>query len=188
MNPDIRDREMRLWESLGPAGYRLRCVGVAALLALAGIVSFLTGMTVASLFPGTGAVFHGPGEHPVIVVVDGCQRVGPISSRGFGYWWECDATVTAMDGAARKARIESSVVTPEDQGRPLELREGCRDESGLTDCTYGRPTNGWLEVGVLLISKLGLLVAVGSGVVALVYLTRAALGAPRYCRFRGGNP
>ncbi|MEU8391217.1 DUF6346 domain-containing protein [Micromonospora sp. NPDC048843] len=188
MDPAIRDRELRLWQTLGPTGYRLRSVGVAALLALGGLVVFLGIMTVISHFPGTGAVYKGPGERSVRVVVGTCQQLGPISKQGFGYWWECDAAVTGAGGAVRKTRIERSIVTPEDQGRSLVLREGCRDREGFTDCSYGRPTSSWLEMGVLLTGKVGWIVAVISGLTALVYLTRALLGAPRYCRLRGGRP
>lgn len=160
MDPGIRDREMRLWLTLGPAIYRLRSVGLAALLALAGVVVVLGVMTAINHFPGSGSVYQGPGDHPVRVVVGDCQRTGPVSRRGFGYWWECDAVVTAADGAVREARIGRSVVTPEDRGRSVDLREGCRDKEASTDCAYGSPTSEWLEVGVLLVGKLGWVVAV----------------------------
>lgn len=188
MDPDAYGREMRLWQALGPAKYRLRSAGLAALLALAGVTVFLGSMTVASLFPGSGAVVQGPGEHQVRVVVGDCQRVGPISRRGFGYWWECDAVVIATNGAVRKARIGPSVVTPKDRGRSVELREGCRDKEGFTDCTYGRPTGRLLEFGLLLIVKLSWVVSVFIGFGVVMFLTRALLGAPRYFRFRGRRP
>ncbi|MEU8420707.1 DUF6346 domain-containing protein [Micromonospora sp. NPDC048835] len=188
MDPDIRDREMRLWQTLGPARYRLRSAGLAVLVAFAGVVIFLGIVTLVSFFPGSGTVYQGPGERPVSVVVGECEQIGPISKNGFGYWWECNAIVTAADGAARQARLERSIVTPEDRGQPVELREGCRDKSGLTDCGYGRPVNEWFEVGVLLIGKLNWVIAVVSALGVLMYLTRALLGAPRYCRFRGSRP
>lgn len=188
MDPDIYGREMRLWQRLGPAKYRLRSAALAALLALAGVTVLLGGMTALSLFPGSGAVVQGPGEHPVRVVVGDCQRVGPISRRGFGYWWECDAVVNAANGAVRKARIGPAVVTPEDRGRSVELREGCRDKEGFTDCTYGRPTSRLLELGLLLIVKVGWVVSVLVGFGVVMFLTRALLGAPLYLHFRGLRP
>ncbi|MEU8262027.1 DUF6346 domain-containing protein [Micromonospora sp. NPDC048999] len=188
MDPDIRGREMRLWQALGPAGYRLRSVGLAALLAVIGVVVFLGSMTVASLLPGSRAGALGPGEQQVRAVVGDCQRVGPISRRGFGYWWECEASVITADGDVRNAWIGPSVVTHEDRGRAVELRESCRDKIHFTDCTYGRPTSRWLGLGMLLIVRLGWLVSLFSGFGVAMFLTRALLGAPRYFRFRGNPP
>ncbi|MET7966258.1 DUF6346 domain-containing protein [Micromonospora sp. NPDC005305] len=173
---------MRLWQSLGPAKYRLRSACLAVLLALASVVVFLGSMTLASLF---GGVHYG---HPARVVVDDCQRVGPISRRGFGYWWECDAVVTAPDGTVRKARIHASDVAPEDRGQSVELREACSVKGRVTDCSYGGATGYLLSLGLQLIVKLGWLVLVFSGFGVLMFLTRALLGAPRYLRFRGRRP
>ncbi|WP_433320319.1 DUF6346 domain-containing protein [Micromonospora chersina] len=172
---------MRLWESLGPAKYRLRSACVAVLLAPAGVAVFLGSMTLATLFAG---VDYG---HQARVVVHDCQQVGPIGQHGFGYWWECNAVVTAPDGTVRKARINPPDVAPEDRGRTIELREACRKE-GSTKCSYGRPTSRLLNFGLLIIVKLGWLALVFSGFGVLMFLTRALLGAPLYLRFRGRRP
>lgn len=181
MGPDFYGREMRLWQSLGPAKYRLRSACLAVLVAVASMVVFLGSMTLASLF---GGLHYG---HPARVVVDDCQQVGPISQRGFGYWWECDALATAPDGTVRKARIYGSDVTPEDRGRSVELRESCVRE-GASECTYGRPTGYLLNIGLQIIIKLGWLVLVVGGFGVVAFLTRALLGAPRYMRFRAHRP
>ncbi|MEU5905477.1 DUF6346 domain-containing protein [Micromonospora sp. NPDC047467] len=182
MGPDIYSREMRLWQSLGPGRYRLRSACLAVLLALASVVVFLGSMTIASLF---GGVHYG---HPARVVVGDCQQVGPISRRGFGYWWECDAVVTAPDGMVWTARIHASDVVPEDRGRSVELRESCHVKGDVTDCSYGRPTGYLLIVGLQLIVKLGWVALVFGGLGVVMFLTGALLGAPRYLRFRGRRP
>ncbi|MFG1884794.1 DUF6346 domain-containing protein [Micromonospora sp. NPDC049102] len=138
---------MGLWETLGPVGYRLRSVGGAALLALAAVVIFLLGMTATSLFPGSGAVYQGPGEHPVRVVVADCQRVGPISHRGLGYWWECDALATAADGTSREARIGRSVVSPKiEAGRSSYKRVAVTKIPLPTARMAGPPVGGSREL------------------------------------------
>ena len=94
MDPAIRDRELRLWQTLGPTAYRLRSVGVAVLLALGGAVVFLGFMTAINHFPGTGAVYEGQESARCAWSSAPASSFGPISKQGFGYWWECDAAVT----------------------------------------------------------------------------------------------
>ncbi|SCE98804.1 hypothetical protein GA0070612_2754 [Micromonospora chokoriensis] len=177
--PDLYGREMRLWQSLGPTTYRLRSACLAALLALASVLVFLGAMTVVNQF---GGVHYG---QPARVVAGACQQIGPISRRGFGYWWECDAAVIASDGTARKVRVHSSGIVPEDQGSSVELRETCRTNGDVTDCSYGKPIGWLLHVGLGLIVCLGWLALAFGAAGVVMFLTRALLGAPRYLRFRG---
>ena len=162
MDRDIHGREMRLWQTLGPTGYRLLCVGLAALLAAEGVTVFLAGMTAVSLFPGTGAVYQGPGENVVQVVSGECNGLGTISRRGLVMVgvrrschcgrWRCPEYTDWPVG--RHAR---------GPGSSVELREGCRDKEKFTHCSYGRPTSSWFEVSVLFIGKMGWLGRVVGG-------------------------
>ncbi|TDC66466.1 hypothetical protein E1258_02555 [Micromonospora sp. KC207] len=154
---------------------------VSILLMMAAVGTFLLLSTLVSLYPGTGTVVRGPGDRAVQATGGACARVGPISGYGFGYWWDCDATLRDGDGGTRVVRVGPSVLSPDDLGRTVEIRESCRDG----DCEYGRAANQWLEGLLLAVGKLGWFLMVILGGSAVVAVVRAVLGAPRYLRLHG---
>ncbi|MEU3452435.1 DUF6346 domain-containing protein [Micromonospora sp. NPDC006766] len=163
----------------GPIWGRLRelLTGIAVLAAMIVVNLLLT--TLAAFYPGTGVVKPSPREQPATATVRQCEQAGPVSSNGFGYWWECDVTVRMRDGRAVETAVGHSVVTPDDRGRPVEFREACFGANN-TECHYGRPT--WLLWGIA-VSVVGM-VRVTATILALmaagVSLLRAILGVPRY--------
>jgi hypothetical protein len=171
---------------LGPVRFfRLRALGTATLLALAGIVARLLFLTVLSLYPGTDVV-AGPGprkmpvqQRPAVGEVGECRRVGPVSGNGLGYWWECRVRVRTGDGREVQTVLRNSIVFPHDAGRPVELREACLGK-GNTNCGYGRPVDrAWglaAMVWAMLTSWAMLFFMLPIG----VYLLAALVGPRRY--------
>ncbi|MFI6300724.1 DUF6346 domain-containing protein [Amycolatopsis thailandensis] len=47
-------------------------------------------------------------------VIKACDRRGPISSEGFGYFWECDAEVTSNGHSLGTVRFDPDELTPDD--------------------------------------------------------------------------
>lgn len=74
------------------------------------------------LLSGTGSVgSRGPSEHPVRVMVESCDRVGPLHDRRLGMWWTC--RVQLPDGG--RAGVDRSILTGDDVGRTVEPRQAC---------------------------------------------------------------
>ncbi|WP_405111430.1 DUF6346 domain-containing protein [Micromonospora sp. NBC_01405] len=154
-------------------------LGTAVALIAAIVLSALVFDTLASFYPGTGAVKSTPAEQPAEAVVGECQRVGPVSGDGLGYWWHCAVTVRTRDGRQVETVVEHSVVTPDDRDKTIEFREVCYGKDN-SDCRYGRPAS---RVWALALSSLGivrigllLLLAVGVGFA----LVRGVVGVPAY--------
>ncbi|GAB3970748.1 DUF6346 domain-containing protein [Plantactinospora veratri] len=102
-----------------------------------------------------------------------CVRIGPVSTYGFGYWWDCEVTVTLPDGRQTSTTVRRSTVTPEDRDRPVQLVGRC-DGAELERCAFTR--NGNLFLGILhwlaalLVAVLAAVVAVAGGSALLVAL------------------
>ncbi|MGH3661590.1 MAG: DUF6346 domain-containing protein [Micromonosporaceae bacterium] len=158
---------------------RLNQLGVAVLVATAGIVIGMGFATVESLYPGTGVVKSTPAEKPAVARVQECRRVGPVSDNGFGYWWECRVVVRVAGGRVVKAVVDGSVVGPLDAGREVEFREACFGD-GDTDCSHGRPVNRAWGFAVAALGIVDTAVSVFCWLMAAVYALRALLGVPRY--------
>ncbi len=55
-------------------------------------------------------------------VVRACDRKGPISSEGLGYFWECDANVTVNGHPVGVLRFDPDELTPADGANPVGVR------------------------------------------------------------------
>ncbi|PZF99279.1 DUF6346 domain-containing protein [Micromonospora endophytica] len=175
----IQREQIAAYERRGPIMGRLTQLATAVALIAAVVISTLVFDTVASFYPGTGAVRSTPAEQSAEAAVRDCQRVGPVSGEGLGYWWRCAVTVRTRDGREVKTVVGHSVVTPADRGKSIDFREVCYGE-GNTDCRYGRPIS---RVWALAVSVLGMvriavvfLLVIGVG----FYLVRSVVGVPRY--------
>ena len=152
----------------------LLAAGAAAAL---GLAVLLVTTTLHSLYPGTGSGWFGPPERAAIAEVKTCQRLGPVSIDGLGYWWQCQVTVRVADGRVVTAVVDHSIVTPADRGRVIEFREACWGD-GFTRCRYGRPAaRGWKVVlGAL---KLAEGCTLGFVLMVIVVLLISAVGGHR---------
>jgi hypothetical protein len=102
--------------------------------------------TATSFYAGVGSRFGYSKEQSVTADVQSCERRGPVSGDGIGYWTDCAAVVHTPDGRQAQVTLRHSIAGPADVGRTLTIREQCgNDNSG---CTYGVPRN--LAWGVLL--------------------------------------
>lgn len=93
--------------------------------------------------------------------VSSCRQHGPISNKGFGYWYRCTATI-AWDDATPARVVADSVFTPSDIGN--EVRVGdlgnyrTRTELARAD-EVRRPWLAWLGYAVGAVALLPTLVA-----------------------------
>ncbi|MEH0937821.1 DUF6346 domain-containing protein [Micromonospora psammae] len=175
----IQREQIAAYERRGPFWGRVTQFATAGALIAGIVVSLLVFSTLASLYPGTGAVKSTPAEQPAEADVRECRRVGPVSGDGLGYWWHCAVTVRTWDGREVDTVVGHSVVTPKDRGRSVEFREVC-DEEGNSDCRYGRPAPRiWaLAVAILGLLRVAtvLLLIIGTGFA----LVRGVVGVPAY--------
>lgn len=163
---------------------RKRSLRNAIATLLAGSAAWLILATVQSLYKGTGVAKATPPEKPAAVEATSCQRDGPITWSGFGYWWTCRATARVSDGREVKIVVTHSILAPGDVGRTVDFREACFGENN-TRCVYGRPTN---HLWAFLLELLGIVraaVAFSFGFLAFVYLLGAIFGKDRANRIIG---
>jgi hypothetical protein len=173
-------RESLAWQRYGPFWYRVRKFVVAAGYLGGGYLVLLVLTTLLSLYPGDGTIgSQGPPDRAVRATVRACDRVGPVSGQGLGYWWICDVAVRADGRADTHGVVTRSIATPDEIGRTIDLRERCSDERN-TACVYGEPASQWwgLYLGVLVILKrlVGLMVLV----LVILEVALGIVGAPRY--------
>lgn len=144
----------------GPVKFRVESFLAALVVAVAGLAVLLGLTTLQSLYKGTGAGYLGPAERVATAQVGSCQRLGPVSVDGFGYWWKCQVRVRVSDGRVVETVVDRSIVNPSEVGRTVDFREACKN-GATTGCSYGRP------VGTAVKAAVGALVLVGWSLLAL---------------------
>jgi len=102
---------------------------IAGLLAL-GFWAFTVGLGM------TGFTTYQPHTASVAITdrgvarVTGCERVGPVSSNGLGYWWICQADVGWDSGKQEHVTAQPDQLTPEDKGEVPVVQRGERSSRG----------------------------------------------------------
>jgi hypothetical protein len=94
--------------------------------------------------------------------VDSCNRHGPITNRGFGYWDRCTATITWDDGTVDRVTTDA-VFTPADIGTPVrvgDLGEYRTSKQLAREDTPPRPWLAWIGYAVGFLGVLPGLIAV----------------------------
>ena len=142
---------------------------------MVGVAVSLTFSTVESWYPGTGSSTRGPTEQTVAVTVRFCERVGPVSHHGFGYWWEC--TIVAPGHGSTV--VDRSILGPPDVGLDVELQQACFREDY---CVYGKRVHWLVTTAFLALRIIDRLASVLFVSCALVWLARGVLGPERYWR------
>ena len=112
-------------EGFGPIARAI----LACTAAVLGVTSVLTGMT---LFTLAGYEYPGVTGRTGIANVQSCERVGPVSRHGFGYWWRCRVEVGWDDGVTETFVEGSSRFTPDDQRAGVAVGEGIASERNGT--------------------------------------------------------
>ncbi|RDI23742.1 DUF6346 domain-containing protein [Lentzea flaviverrucosa] len=91
--------------------------GLFALVILgAGVLLGLTGFTKFAPAAGTTAV----ADRGVARVSD-CTSQGPVSIRGYGTWWTCQADVVWESGRQARVTAEPGQLTPSDKGAEVPV-------------------------------------------------------------------
>ncbi|MFS8098622.1 hypothetical protein LFM09_15935 [Lentzea alba] len=70
-------------------------------------------------------------------VAESCEERGPMTVRGFGYWWEC----TGRDERGRE--FEDSFLTPADIGRKVPVYTSKSTKSSSVYRSAEQPLEGW---------------------------------------------
>ncbi|MFD1148674.1 DUF6346 domain-containing protein [Saccharothrix hoggarensis] len=83
------------------------------------VMGYLLGATIFFTFWDTIEVGD-PGGSGYAAVAQSCERRGPVSYKGFGYWYTCTAKVTQRaDGVTRT--MQAGFLTPEHIGREVAV-------------------------------------------------------------------
>ncbi|MEH0936264.1 DUF6346 domain-containing protein [Micromonospora psammae] len=161
----------------------LSCTASAAVTIVAGAVLALGLTTVISSYRGESTpTWTSPVR--VSVVANGCERVGPVSSYGFGYWWRCRAQVMDAEGRASEITLGASMVTPDDKNDPVALVERC-SAVDRRECVYTRRGGEAAAIGIRMLHVLRLVILVISATMAVLFLLRGFLGRKPYARLVG---
>ncbi|MGW4461836.1 DUF6346 domain-containing protein [Micromonospora sp. NPDC004704] len=164
---------------MGSVERRARFVMAGLLTSVLWIVVAATFATLTSFYPGTGVARGNSAEKSTVVDVRECERLGPLSTYGYGYWYECRISVTVAGRRTVDGTVGRSIVRPSDIGKKVELREVCSG-SGGSDCRYGRPTNRLWTFLVLALGVVNRGVSIAFLALILYYLLNAVLGRRRY--------
>jgi hypothetical protein len=164
----------------GPLGPDDRAKFVVASLTsvVIGALIYMVCVTAGNLYKGTDGGYLGPDERQAVAQTHECTRTGPVSRKGFGYWWTCRVTVRMADGRTVDTTVDRSIVTPADGGRSVEFRESCKD--GLSDCSYGRPTSTWVKGAVGALGMLEWLLIAVCAIAFVMLMLRGLLGVRRF--------
>ena len=137
-----------------------------------------------SAFPGapTGAGYQD--AVTAAVTVESCDRSGPISWYGFGYWWTCQVQTTT-GGRAVRASVGNSILTDQDVGKQVTLYRAC-DRSG-SSCAIGRNESRWWEILLPLVKIIQLGVAFLTAMLSAAYLLGVVVGDEGFKRMLRGT-
>lgn len=151
------------------------CARYAAATLLLVLVIVLGLQTIHSLYRGEPSP-RSTNRIAGIGTVTGCQRVGPVTVNGFGYWWECAVVITLSDGRTVSSTVGPSVVKPSDAGHTVSLVGSCKRRD-YSHCIYTREGNYAIGLGVRLLGIVELVVVLFGGLFALWAMLLGLLGA-----------
>ncbi|GAB1688682.1 DUF6346 domain-containing protein [Krasilnikovia sp. M28-CT-15] len=82
-----------------------------------------------------------------------CERAGPVTNKGFGYWDRCTATVDWEGGGVERLTV-GAVFTSDDIGKPVRVGDLGNYRTSrklvLADAPY-RPWLGWIGIAIGLV-------------------------------------
>ena len=160
-------------------------LGIAALLVVVAVLLGVNSLT--NLYHGDPSPSGDVTTTRASTAIGRCDRAGPVSVSGYGYWWTCDVTLTLADGRTVTTTVDRSTVTPADRADPPTLVEHCQ-HTGFTDCAYSRTGgNGWLAFLLVLSARVVWFVCAIFALLAGVPVLRGILG-PRLLLRLFGRP
>lgn len=134
--------------------------------ALLGVALLLVGWTALNLRGGAADDKDSPDREHAVGAVRECEKEGPISPSGVGYWWSCKVLVDPEGEDAYETTFSGSQFEPADEGKEFPLIS-----AGLSSNNWSRadvPANGW----AVLVTAGGLLL----GLITLGMAVRRMLG------------
>ena len=108
------------------------------------LVRVVLALVTYTVFVGTGALASDGvvAQRGTAQAVD-CERVGPISRSGLGWYWSCDAEITWADGSTGRSSFQASDLTPESRTEPVPVvRKEVRNRGDMVDVDKQRPLAG----------------------------------------------
>lgn len=85
-------------------------------------------------------------------VATSCERHGPVSTHGFGYWWTCQADVHWQGNSEMPEPRTARFLTPEDIGKPVRVSGTHRNRNIVRGAEQP-----YFAVGILLCFPFGVL-------------------------------
>ncbi len=92
-----------------------------------------------------------PADTGYVAVAKTCERHGPVTMRGFGYWWACQAEVTRLADGAKRTMSTRGFLKPEHIGHQVAVNTTRNDRELVPE---ERPRQG---LGGLLLIAFGIL-------------------------------
>lgn len=132
-------------------------VGVLVLLVLAVVL----GLTAATIGRFTGADFDDADRHGT-ATVERCERRGPITWKGFGYFDQCTVGIEWSDGAGPRVLIdEPGFMKGEKAGDTFEIGQNSGSRGGVSYSRPELPDRDWVTWIAVLVGVLAFLCAAG---------------------------
>ncbi|MFY1690433.1 DUF6346 domain-containing protein [Plantactinospora sp. WMMB782] len=154
---------------------RVQCFAFAAVVYAVGLAICAALLGVQNLYAGESPLASGA-EVTGTARIGECARSGPISEYGFGYWWDCEVTVSLPGPRQVVTVLGHSIVTPEDRGGPVRLEGHC-SRTDPDDCTFGRGGHPLVGMLVPVLGMVSMLLLGSTLFLGGAFLMVALLGA-----------
>lgn len=96
----------------------------AFLLILIGIAALLTGWTAMNFRGGVPDSEDLSNRDKATATVVDCEKDGPLSVSGVGYWWTCEVDITDKEGEVSRQHLPGSRFEPADKGKKFDMVAG----------------------------------------------------------------
>ncbi|MCU7725294.1 DUF6346 domain-containing protein [Actinoplanes sp. KI2] len=133
-----------------------------ALGSVAGVLVLLLLAAVFMLVSATVGRFTGPDYHDAArhgtATVEQCQRHGPITWHGFGYFDACTVSITWSDGAGPRVLIDKpGFMKGEKPGDTFEIGQNQGTRGAISYSRPEQPARGWVTAITILFGLLAFL-------------------------------
>lgn len=147
-SPIVDERRGTFWGSV---------LGVLILLLLAVVF----GLTAATVGRFTGADF-GEADRRGTATVQRCERRGPVTWSGFGYFDQCTVDVDWSDGAGPRVLLdEPGFMQGEKPGETFQIGQNSGSRGAISYSRPELPYRGWVTWAAVLFGALAFLCATG---------------------------
>ena len=135
--------------------------GSAAGVLILLILAVVFGLTAATIGRFTGADFD-DADRRGTATVEQCERRGPVTWKGFGYFDQCTVDITWSDGAGPRVVIdEPGFMKGEKPGDTFEIGQTSGSRGGVSYSRPELPDRDWVTWAAVLVGVLAFLCAGG---------------------------